>query len=118
VQQSRQAHGRHHPHQQPGGIADLEVASPLPELARGSDQDIHRGGVAELHVGEVDDDARRLEWGSENPDNDYTGWLTVQPDGAGCVVELGLHMQRADEDDSVGTTLANVRRILETGAPG
>lgn len=72
----------------------------------------HQEGDAWLRA---DDSARRLEWGSENPDNDYSGWIEVHPDGDGCRVELGLHMQREDEDDSIGTTLDNLARNLEGG---
>ena len=60
----------------------------------------------------TEDAARRLEWGSEGA-SDYHGWLTVVPAGAGCLVSLGIDMDREDEDDSIGRTLANVQRLLE-----
>lgn len=61
----------------------------------------------------TDQQARRIEWGSENPDADYSGWLEVAPDGSGCTVTLGLHMVHDDVDDSIGKTLQRLKERLE-----
>jgi hypothetical protein len=46
----------------------------------------------------VDADARRIEWGSEGP-NEYHGYLDVAPSGAGSSVEVHLHTTRVDDGD-------------------
>ena len=59
----------------------------------------------------ADDDARRIEWGT---DSGYRGWLAVEADGDGSMLELGLHtthVEHADQD--VAGTLDAIRRLVE-----
>jgi carbon monoxide dehydrogenase subunit G len=64
----------------------------------------------------IDADARRLEWGSEGPNN-YSGQLEVSEDGAGSTVTVRL---RTEHDDAPGIesgiedTLANIQRVAAT----
>lgn len=66
----------------------------------------------------TDTSARRLEWGSEDDEKDYHGWLTVASgDGSGAdtgsTVTLGIHMHHDDEHDSIGATLERIRTQLD-----
>ncbi len=65
----------------------------------------------------VDQDAQRIEWGSEGP-SEYSGYLDVRPSGDGSEVEVHLHTTRvADGDqqtqDGVQETLDNIRQQVE-----
>jgi uncharacterized membrane protein len=66
----------------------------------------------------VDSDARRLQWGSEGP-NDYHGELTVTPSGNGggeSEVQVFLRTERADGPGiraGLEQTLANLKQILD-----
>jgi uncharacterized membrane protein len=64
----------------------------------------------------VDDGARRIEWGSEGP-NDYSGWLSVaNGDGGGSTVEVHVSTERAangDVDEGLEQTLDNIKRLVE-----
>jgi hypothetical protein len=63
----------------------------------------------------VHPDDRRLEWGSEGPD-DYHGELVVRPTSRGATVEVRVHTERVDSDDvnaELGRMLAEIKRILE-----
>jgi hypothetical protein len=66
----------------------------------------------------VDREARRLEWGSEGP-NDYHGWLEVS-EGEGGRSTVAVHVStervedRPDEiNQGIDRTLGNVRRLVE-----
>ncbi len=64
----------------------------------------------------VDDGARRIEWGSEGP-NDYSGWLSVaNGDDGGSTVEVHVSTERAangDVDEGLEQTLDNIKRLVE-----
>ncbi len=65
----------------------------------------------------VDDEAQRIEWGSEGP-NDYHGYVDVTPSGNGSSVEVHLHTTRVEDgdsqvDDGIRETLANIKRQAE-----
>jgi uncharacterized membrane protein len=69
----------------------------------------------------VDDAARRIEWGSEGPNN-YSGWLRVDDgEGGGSTVEVHVSTERVangDVDDGLTQTLDNIKRVVEEqGAP-
>jgi hypothetical protein len=51
---------------------------------------------------------RRLEWGSEGPNN-YHGELVVRPTSRGATIEVRVHTDRVDSDDING----ELRRILD-----
>ncbi len=58
---------------------------------------------------------RRIEWGSEGP-NDYHGSLTVSEAGDGCEVAVTISTARVESDEidkGLERTLANVKRIGE-----
>lgn len=69
----------------------------------------------------ADRERRRLEWGSEGP-NDYHGYLDVTGDGTTSAVTVFLHTERHDSgeiDQGIMDTLAAVGRLVEAGpAPG
>lgn len=73
----------------------------------------------------VNREHQHLEWGSEGPSN-YHGHLDVTGDAATSAVTVSLHTERADSasgateiDHGITETLANVKRLVETGpAPG
>lgn len=59
----------------------------------------------------TDESARKLEWGTERG---YSGWMSIEPDGDGSMLTLGLqttHVDHADHD--VGATLDAIRRLVE-----
>jgi len=59
----------------------------------------------------ADEGAHRVEWGSEGG---YRGWMTVEADGDGSMLTLGLHtthIEHADHD--VAATLDAIRRLVE-----
>jgi uncharacterized membrane protein len=64
----------------------------------------------------VDDTQRRIEWGSEGP-NDYSGWLRVADgDNGGSTVEVHVSTERAangDVDQGLEQTLDNIKRLVE-----
>ncbi len=65
----------------------------------------------------VDDEAQRIEWGSEGP-NDYHGYVDVTASGDGSSVEVHLHTTRVEDgdsqvDDGIRETLANIKRQAE-----
>ena len=61
----------------------------------------------------TDDDAQRLEWGSEG-ENDYHGSLTVTPNGSGATLTLQLHSETDHEgvDASIDETLEKIDSLL------
>lgn len=66
----------------------------------------------------VDEQAQRIEWGSEGP-SEYSGYLDVRPSGDGSEVEVHLHTTRVEPGDSevqagVEETLANIRSQAES----
>jgi hypothetical protein len=72
----------------------------------------------------VDREAKRVEWGSEGP-NDYHGWLDVTDEGGGRS-SVAVHVStvrvedRPDElNQGLERTLGNVKRLVEEqGAAG
>jgi hypothetical protein len=59
-------------------------------------------------------DERRLEWGSEGP-NDYRGELEVTGDAGGARVAVRLHTERDDRqaiEEGLAETVENVRRLV------
>ena len=85
------------------GDRHVHVEAKIPD---GSTQ----AGEAWFHV---DDDARRLEWGSDS-DAGYHGWLEVGDRGDGAEVRLGLTMQHDDVDRSIERTLERIKSIAES----
>ena len=73
---------------------------------------------------QVDREAKRVEWGSEGP-NDYHGWLDVTDEGGGRS-SVAVHVStvrvedRPDElNQGLERTLGNVKRLVEEqGAAG
>ena len=58
-----------------------------------------------------DESARKLEWGTEGG---YNGWMSVEADGDGSMLTLGLHTTHVDHaDHDVGATLDAIRRLVE-----
>ena len=55
---------------------------------------------------------RRIEWGSEGP-NDYRGWLEVTGDDSSSKVTVGIHSKHTDIADGLDATLANIKRLVE-----
>lgn len=68
----------------------------------------------------VNQNARRIEWGSEGP-NDYHGWLEVQGDSERSTVAVHLSTQRVangEVDQGIEETLQKIKRLVEqAGAP-
>lgn len=67
----------------------------------------------------VNEDARRIEWGSEGPSN-YAGHLDVTGSDTSVQVEVHLHTTRADDDNAevkngITETLRNIKRVVEEG---
>ncbi len=66
----------------------------------------------------VDRGTRRVEWGSEGP-NDYHGWLDVTDEGGGrSTVAVHVSTERVEDrpdeiDDGIDRTLGNVKRLVE-----
>lgn len=68
----------------------------------------------------ADGDSRRIEWGSEGP-NDYRGWLQVRPRASGSEVEVHLHTERAADgevDRGIAATLDDIARAATGNASG
>jgi uncharacterized membrane protein len=72
----------------------------------------------------VDRESRRVEWGSEGP-NDYHGWLDVTDEGGGrSTVAVHVSTERVEDrpdeiNQGLERTLGNVRRLVEeAGAAG
>lgn len=71
----------------------------------------------------VDQQAQRIEWGSEGP-SDYRGYLDVTPSGDGSTVEVHVHTSRvgdgnADARDGLEETLATIKqRVEQQGVAG
>jgi hypothetical protein len=85
------------------GPDEIEVAAVV------KDREVR--GVAHL---EVDDDARRMEWSSEGP-NDYRGWLAVRPKGDASEVELHISTVRVESgevDEGIDRSLDVIARIM------
>ena len=66
----------------------------------------------------VDQDAQRLEWGSEGP-SEYSGALQVSASGDGSEVSVTLNTSRTHEGDpevqqGIDETLASIRRQAES----
>lgn len=75
------------------------------------------GGAGRTVRGEawfrIDADGRRLEWGSEGP-NDYHGELAVSEDGDGSRVVVRLHTLHDDAEgieQGLAQTLENIERL-------
>ena len=71
----------------------------------------------------VNGEARRVEWGSEGP-NDYRGWLDVTDEGDGrSTVAVHVSTERVEDrpdeiNQAIDRTLGNVKRLVEEpGAP-
>ena len=66
----------------------------------------------------VDRVARRVEWGSEGP-NDYHGWLDVTDEGGGrSTVAVHVSTERVEDrpdeiNQGLDRTLGNVKRLVE-----
>jgi uncharacterized membrane protein len=68
----------------------------------------------------VDEDAQRIEWGSEGP-NDYHGHVEVRPDGEGSEAEVHVHTTRVEDGDEqarkgINDTLQALKEQVEGGA--
>ena len=65
----------------------------------------------------VDEDARRIRWGSEGP-KDYHGELRVDGDDTVSTVTISLHTDASggDSDADLSESLDNIRQLVETGA--
>lgn len=64
----------------------------------------------------VDASNRRIEWGSEGPD-DYSGRLQVRGAGESSEVEVHISTARVDDgqvQDGIDETLANIKRLVES----
>jgi len=66
----------------------------------------------------VDQDAQRLEWGSEGP-SEYSGWLEVSASGDGSEVSVSLNTSRTHEGDpevqqGIDQTLASIQSQAES----
>ncbi len=60
----------------------------------------------------TDESARKLEWGTESG---YSGWMSIEPDGDGSMLTLGLQTTHVDHaDQAVGATLDAIRRLVES----
>lgn len=61
----------------------------------------------------TDEQARRLEWGSEG-ENNYHGSLTVAENGSGATVKLALHTEASHDgiDDAIDDTLGRIDALL------
>ena len=61
-------------------------------------------------------DRKRLEWGSEGP-NDYKGELDVTADGDGSRVTVALHTESSHSgiEDGIDETLATIARLAAEG---
>ncbi|MEJ3654019.1 SRPBCC family protein [Actinomycetes bacterium KLBMP 9759] len=90
----------------------------------GDDQEVHT--AAELPDGQkvegdawfrVDEDAHRIEWGSEGP-NDYRGSLEVTGGDTASEVEVRMHTTRVASGDEqvqkgLDDTVATIKRLVE-----
>ena len=103
-------------------LADLDtLVQFVPQLTKISPQDGDRVAVEARYDGHTqqgeaflrtDEAARKLEWGT---DSGYGGWMRVEADGDGSMLELGLrttHLDHADHD--VAATLDAIRRLVES----
>jgi hypothetical protein len=93
----------------------------VPQLTKISPQEGDRVEVEARYEGRTqrgeaflrhDEQARRLEWGTERG---YGGWMSVEADGDGSMLTLGLsttHVDHADQD--VAATLDAIRRLVES----
>lgn len=62
---------------------------------------------------------RRIEWGSEGP-NDYHGWLEVRDHEAGAEVQVHLHTHRVADgevDRGIAATLGTIAEMGASQAP-
>ena len=92
----------------------------VPQLTKISPQEGDRVEVEARYEGRTqrgeaylrtDESSRRVEWGTERG---YHGWMSIDPDGEGSMLTLGLqttHVDHADHD--VGATLDAIRRLVE-----
>jgi hypothetical protein len=92
----------------------------VPQLTRISRRDGDRVEVEARYEGRTqrgeaffraDEEARRVEWGAAGG---YKGWMSVEADGDGSMLTLGLHtthIEHADHD--VAATLDAIRRLVE-----
>lgn len=62
----------------------------------------------------VDDERRRIEWGSEG-ESDYHGWLEVDDRGDTSQVRVGIHAVHDDVEDGLDRTLGNIKAKVEAG---
>lgn len=64
----------------------------------------------------VDDEAKRVEWGSEG--QPYRGWMQVEPDGEGSKLTLHLHTERLTSEHFgevkgyVASTIESLRKLF------
>ena len=102
-------------------LADpAQLARFVPQLTRVSPKDGDRVEVEARYEGRTqqgeahfhaDADARRIEWGTPSG---YSGWLSVEADGDGSMLTLGLHTTHVDHaDHDIGATLDAIRRLVE-----
>lgn len=66
----------------------------------------------------VDEEGRRIQWGSEGPNN-YSGELEVSANGEGSEVAVRLRTEMDDEkaiEGDLQRTLDNIKRLVEDGA--
>ncbi len=64
----------------------------------------------------IDADGRKLEWGSEGPNN-YSGELEVSGEGVSCTVTVRLHTEHDDApgiESGIEDTLKNIHRVVAT----
>lgn len=65
----------------------------------------------------VDEEGKRIQWGSEGPNN-YSGELEVSEDGQSSQVAVRLHTEMDEQaiEGDLQRTLDNIKRIVEDGA--
>ena len=97
------------------GGDEVKVRAHLPDQAPGDEEVVE--GEAWFRV---DEDARRIEWGSEGP-NDYHGWLAVSGDDQRSEVEVHVSTSRTDDpevNEGIRATLAHIREQMEGDVDG
>lgn len=84
--------------------------------------DVNHDGTTEEVQGEawfrVQDGDKKMEWGSEGPNN-YSGQLEVSGGGDASTVSVTIRTEHAEEgndiDAALRETLANIKRLVEAG---
>lgn len=92
---------------EPGGGEEIKTTAKLPDGTAVS-------GDAWFRVNE---DARRIDWGSEGPSN-YSGYLKLVGSEDSSEVELHLHTTRVADGDAeiqsgIDETLGTIKRLVE-----